>query len=446
VRIRVAEDARMRGEREEVGSIDRSRPTPIEGVLEGFPSAEDKQPVRREQGRLVRIAPDGRRTILWRSAEDAPFQLLRTATGQILFVTGEPARLYRLERDGEAALLVTLSEAQATDLLARGRSIFVGTSNPAALYRLDEGTADSGVYLSRPVDAGGPARWGSVRWNVEGDEERVEIYTRTGGSRVPDDTWSAWSPALIDPGGSAIVNPEGRFLQWRARFTRGGQFPPRLSALSLRYQTINRAPVISRFFLDASGRAISGEAKLRWTAYDPDNDPLEFTLEYRSAGASEWRPVPEPERSGDAEEGATPGTDPPEELLVWQTGELDEGEYRLRAAASDDAANAPGEGRTVAAEAELTVIVDRTPPVIEVRVDSEGRRQILVVDAHSDVERLEARLDGRTRYRLRPVDGVADSPRESFQFDLPEDPAEGSWSLVALDSAENAAEVGIDRP
>ena len=48
---------------------------------------------------------------------------------------------------------------------------------------------------------------------------RVEISTRSGNTRTPDETWSDWSSAYADAAGSPIVSPRARYLQWRAVLT-----------------------------------------------------------------------------------------------------------------------------------------------------------------------------------------------------------------------------------
>jgi len=415
----------------------------LRGRIEGLvpePAERDARP----RGKIVRIAPDGNIVMLWESTTHAVFGLVENRRGELIFGSGEPARVYRVERNDDVALLADLPEAQATALLEVGRSVFVATSNPAAVYRLDEETAETGVFLSRPFDAGAPARWGSVGWDEEDGSGSAELYTRTGNSASPDATWSAWSPELTRPEGSAIINPDGRYLQWRVRFSGGGRGPsPRVSAVRFVYSPYNRPPDLSDLHLEAPA-GVSGEMVFGWTPHDPDGDVVQVRMEYCPHGAAQWielepAPTPDEVEGQDADAGRTPPR------LAWDTSGIDEGRYEIRATASDESANPPGEGHHVVRDGPA-VTVDRTPPRIDLGSSSAGAYEITVIDTHSEVSRLEVLENGRRRFTLRPVDGVYDSREEQFRFELPEDPNAAGWSVRGVDAAGNAAEQTLAQP
>ena len=158
----------------------------------------------------------------------------------------------------------------------------------------------------------------------------AEFYTRTGSSREPDETWSAWSPALTDPTGGGVINPDGRFLQFRLRQSGGGpQF--RVENISVRYEPYNRRPRVGGFQVDPVDPERKETRTFRWAASDPDGDPLEAWLEYRPAGADAWASSAPTEAREDGK-------------LEWETSRLDEGVYEVRGVASDRSANPAGEG------------------------------------------------------------------------------------------------------
>jgi hypothetical protein len=402
----------------------------IEGLAESPPLAE---PALR--GQVVRIGRQNETTELWRSSREAPFCLLGSGRAELLFGTGEPARLYRIDARDDVALLGTLDEAQATGLLRMGRAVLLATSNPAAAYRVEDEAVDAALFTSRPLDAGGPARWGAFQWELELGGGRVELYTRTGNGREPDATWSAWSPVLTDPTNSRVVNPEGRFMQWRARFVGAQGAGVRLTRVRVKYEPFNRPPQVREFRLEGEVDAVSAAATFLWSATDPDGDPVDLQLSYQADGAGE------PTMLGRAITGGGAGSPPSDGRLVWDTTRVDEGRYRIRAVASDQAANDPDEGRRVEIEPALTVIVDRSPP--QISVESMGARsfEVRVQDALTVLRRLELRADGETRYALRPVDGICDSRDETFRFVLPE--GGGVWSVRGADAAGNVVQLEL---
>jgi len=315
-----------------------------------------------------------------------------------------------------------------------GRATCLVTSNPGAAYRIESGASETGTYLSVPVDAGGPARWGTIRWRLASAGGRAEVYTRTGNSRIPDGTWSAWSPVLRNPGGSAVVNPDSRFLQWRIRFAGPDAEQATLSGFEVTFEPYNRPPRLRDFRLEDGGPATAGDARFGWAALDPDEDPLESRLEYRENGVGDWR------EAALAASGETGEIGPAWRRLrvAWDTTAVPEGRYEVRAVASDVASNPPGEGREVNAGPSLRLVVDRTAPEIETTPGDSGSIEVVVTDAIGRVAGLSLVRDGEVLHTLRPIDGISDSSRETYRVEPPDSP--GDWSLRATDAAGNSAD------
>jgi len=434
VRIQLPDGTLVPTATENVDLEESTGPT-VEGVIEGLrlPEVPSTLAVR---GRVVRIDPDGGVVELWRSKEEAPYSLVLDADGRAMFGTGEPGRLYLADGGRQVALLASVGEGQISGLLRSGASWVVATSNPAAAYRLDGGGNESGEFVSKPLDAGGIARWGTVRWGRDGTDGRAEFYTRTGNSTDPDATWSAWGPALIDPDGSPIVNPDGRFLQWRVRLQGGAGAESGVSRVTVSYVPYNRPPSIEDFRLHVGAGAISGNAVFRFSVRDPDGDALETRIEYAPPGSSSWS-VAAKDSSGRSASDANGVWKAGE--ITWDTSGVEEGPYAIRAVCSDRAGNDPGEGRETTAAAEIPLVVDRTPPVIA--FDGSGRTvRVEVTDEPSTVSRLEVLRDGEVLFLARPDDGVCDSSRERFMLDLEgQDLSSGTWELRALDAAGNSS-------
>lgn len=422
------------GERVEVDGAE------LRGVIEGL-AAEPARPSRSVRGRVLRIDPDGTVTTVWRSAGAAVLSLFDDGAGNTLFGTGEPARVYRID-GASVTLLHTLPAAQTSAGIGLDGRAIVGASNPLRLFRIDDGGGDEGVYLSRPFDAGSLSRWGSVSWTQEGEGAgRAEIATRTGDSTRPDATWSGWSPALTRPEGSPVINPDGRFVQWRLRITGAELDGPRVRDVTLHYAPHNRPPQLKDLSVEDDATAIDDAAVVRWSAYDPDDDRVEVRFEYRAEGATAWTPLPraEPEPFADA-----PRSGWREDRFRWETAGLADGSYELRAFASDRGANAPDEGFEILHERTLRVAVDHRPPSIEF-TRSGGGFTVEVRDDGSPLQRVQLVVGERTLYTLRPADGVVDSRQERFELPADRLPA-ADWSLRAIDAAGNRADSSPEEP
>ncbi len=435
VRIQLPQGARGPGG-DGVSELDDDRTAIVEGSIEGLPMPSDA-PSAAVRGRVVRVSADEHEVDeLWRSSSEAPFALGRDAAGRVLFGTGEPARVYRVERDGDVARLVTLREAQVTTMVDAGGWIGLATSNPAATYRLDGVPAESGVFVSRPIDAGAPARWGTIRWHEEGDPARVELYTRTGNSEVPDGTWSGWSPALTAPAGSPVVNPDGRFLQWRARILGRDRQENPASRIEVSYAPHNRAPRILGFRLDSPLAAVAEQARFRFSTTDPDGDPVVVEVRYRPAAGGEWLRAIDSDPVKPYDDGPASWKDG---RITWDTSAIPEGRYEIRAFASDHPANHPGEGRRTLADERLLVAIDRTPPTVAVTRAADGTLEVVAKDAQSAVRQVELVREERARFTARPMDGVADGAEERFRIAAGDVPGDG-WSVRVTDAAGNTAE------
>ncbi len=195
------------------------------------------------------------------------------------------------------------------------------------------------------------------------------------------------------------------------------------------------------FRLGGSGPWVAEEARFTWASFDPDGDPVEVSLEYRREGVeSRWIGVAVPSAGREWDPLAAGGWR--DDRFEWNTSEMDEGDYEVRAIASDQASNEATEGRTFVVSPPVRLIVDRTPPRFELQPTGPDRYELTLEDALSEIRRLEVLADGRVVQSVRPVDGVCDSRRESFRVDLSE-PIEQP-SLRGTDAAGNRVDIPLE--
>jgi sugar lactone lactonase YvrE len=174
----------------------------VGGGGQGGGAREDRRSVK---GGVYRIAPDGVWDQLWESREDSPYDLTFDSSGALIVATGNKGKIYRLDGDPiRPALVARASAQQVTSFFkdARGRQYY-STANPGKVFRLSSERASRGTYESEARDAQMVATWGVMSWHATTPAgSSVELFTRTGNTETPDDTWSVWSAAYTQSLGS----------------------------------------------------------------------------------------------------------------------------------------------------------------------------------------------------------------------------------------------------
>jgi len=452
----------------------------ISGGTGGIGSTHEDR--RAPKGAVYRIAPDGVWDEIWESKDDSPYDLTFDPSGSLVIGTGNKGKVYRLEGEPlRATLLARASAQQVTGFYrdARGR-LYYTTANPGKLFRFSAERANRGTYESESRDAQTIATWGSLSWHgALPAGSRIELFTRSGNTETPDDTWSPWSAAYSNGDGSPIVSPKARYLQWRAVLTAKGDGPI-LTSVTAAYLQRNLRPVVRSITVHPPGIVFqkpftSGEPELAgfedqttpdrklaaaamnnpqasssttmgrrtyqkgletlvWKADDENDDDLVYDVLYRREGETTWTLL----RRG--------LTDP---ILVWDTTTVRNGTYFIKVVASDSPSNPAGTALT----GELSSAafdVDNTPPAIIVHdVRVQGGRTIIsfeVKDDHSPVSRAEFSLDGLRWRGVFPVDGIADSKDERYELTIDGELAEPGVILRASDSMNNVATTHVDVP
>jgi hypothetical protein len=428
-------------------------------------------------GALYRIFPDGASDQVWESREDAPYDVGFEADGGLLIATGNKGKIYRLAGDPLQPTLVTRASAQQVTTVMRDRSgaMLYTTSNPGKVFRLAATRAERGTYESEVRDAQTVATWGAIKWHAStSGASKVELFTRSGNTRTPDDTWSAWSSSYTNPEGSPITSPRARYLQWRAVLTAPKGESPLLTSVTAAYLQRNLRPRVTSITIHPPGTVFqkpfsTGELEIAgydgdlpdrrlttqpgtagatsatqspslgrrvyqkglmtfvWRADDDNNDDLQFDVLYRREGETTWKTL---------KRGLT---DP---ILVWDTTSVPNGTYLLRVVASDATANPPGNALTGHMDSSAFDI-DNAPPVITVTgVRRDGQRTIIafdVRDEHSAVQKVEYSLDGDRWRPIYPKDGISDSRLEQFELVLDGEPGARGVVIRATDALNNVS-------
>jgi hypothetical protein len=449
-----------------ISVVDTPSPTPI---VSGTSRRSNK-------GAIYRIRPNGLWDTFWETGEDSPFDMLIEPEGSLLVGTGPEGKIFRVSGDPARATLLSRATArQITALLREPSGRIVGaTSNPGKVFALSATTAPKGSYESDIRDAGTVASWGVIRWRVTARAGQVQLFTRSGNTAMPDDTWSAWSKPYANADGEQISSPNARYLQWRAVFNADKASSPILTSVTAAYLPRNLRPEVTSITIHPAGTVFqrpfsSGEMEIAgfedntsdgrqpsqvqsstgaplpppppfgrriyqkglqtivWKAEDENGDRLQYDVSYRREGETTWKFL----KRG--------MWDP---IFVWDTTSVPDGTYLIRITASDAPSNAPSTALSGEMES-VSFDIDNTPPRIDAQPATRtGSRTTLVFtvrDEQSAVQRVEYSLDA-SRWRLvYPKDGIPDSRREDFELTLDENEPGRSVIIRATDAMNNIA-------
>jgi sugar lactone lactonase YvrE len=430
-------------------------------------------------GAIYRILPDGAWDQVWESREDAPYDIGFEPDGSLLVATGGKGKIYRLNGDPLQATLVTRATAQQVTTVMRDRSgsMVYTTANPGKVFRLAPTRAERGTYDSDVRDATTVATWGAIKWHAATPGgSKVEIFTRSGNTRTPDDTWSDWSAAYTSPDGSPIASPRARYLQWRAVLTAPRGESPLLTSVTAAYLQRNLRPRVTSITIHPPGTVFqkpfsTGELEIAgydgdlpdrrltaqpspagvpstsstqspalgrrvyqkglmtfvWRAEDDNNDELQYDVLYRREGETAWKALKR-------------GLSDP--ILVWDTTSVPNGTYLLRVVAADSSANPPGTALTGHMDS-ASFDIDNAPPTIAIAsARRDGGRTIIafeVRDEHSAVQKVEYSLDGDRWRPIYPKDGISDSRLEQFELVLDGDAGSRGVVIRATDALNNVS-------
>jgi len=323
-----------------------------------------------------------------------------------------------------------------------------------------------------------------------GPGARIEFYTRSGNTSDPGNNWSPWAGPYSNAAGDKIESPSGRFVQWKmVLHGAAGGAAPELDWVNIAYLPKNLAPEVTGIALQAPGIRVQGislpgtgtasqtPVQIRmpqppassssispaftgaaiatvgsssnparfdavpqglaqkgyesvvWTADDPNDDPLEFSIYFRGENETTWKLLKD-------------------KLDVryysWDTTVMPDGAYYLKIVASDTPANPSGEGLTSERESDRFEVDNAPPAIAQLTAEYAGggggavRVRFQASDPASSIARAQYSLDAEDWTLVFPSGGLSDSPRENYDFQLQKvTPGEHTVTVRVYDQFEN---------
>ena len=408
-------------------------------------------------GELYRINTDDFVEVVRRFEREMIYALDAGRDGSVLLSTGPTGRIYEF-RDGEAALIATVPEKQVVSVAQANGATFVTTTNSGAVYRLDSAPFAAAEFRSAVKDVERFSRFGQYRMEGTGiDRGTVAIAFRSGNTKTPDATWSAWSTPSTTAEGN-ITSPPGRYIQWKLSMAKPSN-DLTVETVTLAFVNRNVAPSIDSVAVQdpavvyiSSGYPASpqvveatnpdeygifssleparqggeqgkrvfrkGYRTITWRARDENGDTLRYSVAFRPRGTERWLRL----------------RDNIEETQVnFDTSQLPDGTYQLRVTATDALENPDMPMSDIKDGIEFQV--DNTAPAVASSNDGD-ELVVKVSDKLSPVGKVEYSADAQKWIRITPVDGISDSTSETFR--IPRSAVAGKFVIVrAVDAFFN---------
>jgi len=416
-----------------------------------------ERPVMPEMNSVYRIDKDGRVKEIFVVKDSFILCLTIDANNDVLVGTGNRAKLFKINSNEEASLLYDFSESQILDILSYKDGIkYMATGNNANIYQLSGTYSNEGTYESAVHDTSYISSWGCISWKEKRPSQtNILLSTRSGNNREPDNTWSDWTVEYQQNGGK-IQSPPARFIQYRTTLTTdNSERTPALDNVSIAYLPQNQTPIIRNVevttprhfpgdaldnhndtdtkktapsspddvYLYSSRKnnktAPQGPRKLiSWEADDPNNDRLEFDLEYKSVDENKWK-----ELKRNIKE---------ENEFYWNTNRIPDGYYQAKVIANDDLDN-PLELALKEEVESNTFLIDNTRPVVSDlktaiegdSTDSHGRPGYSIIvsgiakDEMCNITDIQYSINSGDWQTAFPEDKIFDSTEETFLLKIP---------------------------
>lgn len=455
------------------GNLDEDKPASEEGTLRVAGTGKG------QKLEIYRIDKDNLVEKLYTSNEELAFDLLVRSDGQLLVGTGNKGRIVAVDSRRFVTLLVQSTEEQITQLLEVEGKIFAATSNLGKVFQLMPQQSAKGVYESKVLDAKMTAAWGMIRWIVKNPGTApILVYTRSGNTERPDQTWAEWKGPHQDGRGSYVQSPPARYLQWKIEFPEGARSAAVISdtnaveQVTLSYMQRNMAPQVTSITIHPPGMAFirypvtnsaggmspggpdrahvrslpksireldrqpsmppprkvfqPGTQSISWTAEDPNDDDLVYSVHYRGRDESNWKLLDK---------------DLTEAHYTIDAVSFPDGVYLVKVTASDRPSNPAGQ--TVESEliSKPFVITNSSPSVEMASPQIQGQKVTVKFSARttaSTVYQAEYSLDGSEWSILFPDDKIADSYAEQYVLNVENlSPGEHSIAVRVVDSVGN---------
>ncbi|MFQ6034822.1 MAG: hypothetical protein ACE5NM_03115 [Sedimentisphaerales bacterium] len=363
---------------------------------------------------IYKITKDGFVTDIF-SETAVFFCLAESAEGGLLVGTGNDAQLFAVDPASEQETIIYEDEqaSQITAVAVSADVVYVGTANPAKLIKLQQNYAGEGTYISAPLDAGQPAKWGKLQIEADIPEGcKVLLASRSGNVKdVNDPTFSDWTELVEVTEPIQLRCPLGRFCQYKLLLqSKDGLQSPLIREVAVASTVPNLAPKVESVSVSRIKQGSkTGIFKISYKAKDDNNDKLIYKIDFRKIGRTTWIELKDELQTNTFE---------------WDGKTVEDGRYEVRVIASDERSNTTTTKLTGSRISD-PVVVDNTGPIIKKHSIEKNDKTITlklqVYDELSAIGQLHYTIDSNAEWKgALPDDLVYDTTEENFTIVIEE--------------------------
>jgi hypothetical protein len=411
----------------------------------------ENQPAEPLGSAVFRLAEDGLLKNLF-PLQETLLCMEMLPNGDLVVGAAEEGRILRIDSRGRTAVLNKVDAAQVVSMAADG-DLVLSTGDKGKIYSLKKAFAGSGEMTSPPYDAGPTSSWGVISWGAETPKgTSIELQTRSGNTRDPDESWSDWSKKYDEGGASKVTSPEARFIQWRAVLsTKDPAVTPMLRNVSIAYVQKNVKPFVVRLIVEgnaqpegrpgqegmgtAEGRGrheLRGILNASWESEDPNGDSLEYRIEFKEEGQKNWLTM---------KEGLTARS------YTFDSQSLPDGKYTLMVTVTDSLTNPRGLALSDSSQSDPFTIDNTAPEIYRMGSDVKAGRKYRVTfqveDQTTPLATCEYSVDASPWRPVFPIDQILDTRDESFVLETPS--LSVGQHIVVVKVTDKAGNIGTKR-
>ncbi len=376
---------------------------------------------------LYRIETNGYAKDLWLGAEEHIQSLLLAKDGNILAGTGDNGKLYSIDKEGNSSLLFNIEESQITAMTyGIDHKLVIGTSNLGIAYVVMPEKSKTAEYESETIDTGLQSIWGTLAWKGSENDGKIEFYTRSGNTELPEQSWSEWQKTVMENGALKIKSPAARYVQWKCEM-QPGKNPPQIKEVNIAYMQKNLPPLISDIVIHPPGNyyEIDDNSEIRekgipypqtptqegkktgfqsvdWLFEDPNFDGILFSVQYCKTGSKNWK---------------TLVTDYPGSYFSWDSRQMADGEYLVKVIATDAPSNPKAMTLTGEKNSE-PFIIDNSGPKINIQSLKDKILTVSAEDAWNNLEKVYYSVNASSWEIIYPTDQITDAKKEKYQITI----------------------------